>query len=253
MFVGRITAHIVGQGLKLCRGVLEGLSYLVYPPFCLVCERDLTGKEHLVCERCWSSVEMIDRPFCLQCGAPLPSMERSCLGCRGKRFHFSGVRAAFRYTEDVRKVIHAFKFHRKTSLARRLGRTLAFAVIQDVRFGDVDCLVPVPLHPSRLRERGYNQSDLLAEAICAELGIVCMKNALIRTKRTRAQTALNPQRRQRNVEKAFAVVHPTGLVGKKVALVDDVFTTGATVEACAQALRDGGAADVTVLTVARAW
>jgi competence protein ComFC len=152
----------------------------------------------------------------------------------------------------MRKVIHAFKFQRKISLAKRLGRTLAFVLLQDERFRGAACIVPVPLHVSRLRERGYNQSVLLAEAMCGELSRRFLKNALVRRKRTKAQTTLTTQRRKQNVAKAFTVEDPSGVVGRKIVLVDDVLTTGATADACARALREAGASDVVVATVTRA-
>ena len=138
------------------------------------------------------------------------------------------------------------------SLAKRLGRTLAFVLVQDERLRDADCIIPVPLHVSRQRERGYNQSEILAGEVCTQLGMTLVTKALIRRRRTRAQTTLSPRRRERNVEQAFAVVDPSDIHHKKVILVDDVFTTGSTVDACAQALREAGAVDVTVLTVTRA-
>jgi ComF family protein len=112
--------------------------------------------------------------------------------------------------------------------------------------------MPVPLHPSRLRERGYNQSDLLADSIASELDIPCVKDVLIRKRRTKTMSALAPQKRPRNVEGAFAVARPAAICGKTIVLVDDVLTTGSTVEACAMVLLKSGAQDVFVLTVARA-
>ncbi|UCE18863.1 MAG: ComF family protein [Gemmatimonadota bacterium] len=231
---------------------MSGLADCIFPPFCLVCEKGLEERDHLVCGRCWSGFEIIDRPVCEVCGAPLPKGERRCPACRGKGFSFSGVRAAYSYSADIRKIIHAFKFGRKISLAKRLGRILAFVLLQDERFRQAECMVAVPLHVSRQRERGYNQSELLAQAVCAELGMKLVKDALVRRKRTKPQTALAPRRRTRNVEKAFRVTDASGIVDRKVVLVDDVFTTGATVDACAKALRRAGAVDVVVLTVTRA-
>ena len=129
---------------------------------------------------------------------------------------------------------------------------MAFTVLNDTRFREADYLIPVPLHLSRLRERGYNQSDLLAEGIAAELGIPCLKDALVRKKRTKTMSALDPERRLRNVERAFAVVERSTLEGQRIVLVDDVFTTGATVDACARVLREAGVAEVNVLTAVRA-
>ena len=243
---------IVRHGHFIWCELYRSLSSCVYPPFCFICEDDLNKREHLVCERCWSSFDLIDRPYCQRCGLPLKVRDTTCACCESTDFCFSATRAAYVYTEDVRKVIHAFKFQRKTSLARRLGRIMAFTIGHDTHFKDVDCLVPVPLHPSRFRERGYNQSALLASEISAELGVNSFPAVLARKKSTKAMTALTPERRLRNVENAFAVTNPETLKGKNVALVDDVFTTGATVNACARALMEAGVAEVKVVTLARA-
>lgn len=239
--------------VRFCRSLLQGFACLVYPPFCLTCEEKLTAGERIVCDRCWSSFEFIDRPLCEICGAPLKRGKHTCHRCSDGSFSFGAARASYLYTERVRRVVHAFKFQRKTSLAQRLGRGLAFTVINDARFRQADCLIPVPLHISRLRERGYNQSDFLAEGIAVELGVPCRRGILMRKKKTKAMTALTPERRQRNVEHAFEVVAGADMKGKHIVLVDDVFTTGATVEACTRVLLQAGIAEVNVLTVARAF
>lgn len=246
----------VRSGIEHAAGLLRaqgyGLVQLLYPPFCLICGGELDAATKIVCQRCWSSLELIDKPFCQVCGASLRHQEQRCPYCRGTSFSFSAARAAYIYSRDVRRILHAFKFHRKINLAEQVGRAMAFTVLDDERFQAIDGLVPVPLHPSRLRERGYNQSDLLAEAVSAELRIPWLKDALVRKKRTRAMTALTPERRRRNVEHAFETATGAPLEGRRIVLVDDVLTTGATAQACALALIRAGAADVQVLTAARA-
>ena len=195
----RQTKHSILRFARFIRCELIGsLGYFLYPPFCFVCDSDLQEGESLVCERCWSHLELIDHPFCLKCGTPLTVRDTPCGFCKGKEFSFEATRAAYRYTEDIRKMIHAFKFQRKTSLAKRFGRIVALTTIRNRRFKEVDYVLPVPLHTSRLRERGYNQSGLLAEEISAELGVKYLPDILVRKKRTKAMTALTPQGRQKN-------------------------------------------------------
>jgi ComF family protein len=130
---------------------------------------------------------------------------------------------------------------------------MAFAAVDAAHMRDIDYLIPVPLHSSRLRERGYNQSDLLAADISDELSIPCLRQVLVRARNTRSMTALSPLRRRRNVADAFRVIPGTDLQGKHIVLVDDVFTTGATADACARILVLAGCAEVHVLTAARAF
>ena len=236
-----------------CRSLLRDCIYLVYPPFCLACEGELRDWEQIVCDRCWSTFEIIDGPVCGTCGTPLKDVDQTCRHCSVESFTFHAARASYLYSKNLRRAVHAFKFRRKVSLAKRLGRALAFTFIADERIRSADHIIPVPLHISRLRERGYNQSELLTAEMAEELSVPCLKQVLVRSQNTKSMTALTPERRRRNVEGAFKVVPGENVQGKHVVLVDDVLTTGATADACARVLLRAGCAQVHVLTVARAF
>ena len=152
----------------------------------------------------------------------------------------------------LREALHAFKFRGKRAVARPLGDLLAEAGAGYPGARGAGLLVPVPLYPDRERERGFNQAALLAERLGRLWGVAVAANALERTAATPAQTGLSGEERRRNVRGAFAVPRPARVAGRRVLLVDDVLTTGATADACARALRRAGAAEVGVLTVARA-
>jgi ComF family protein len=147
-------------------------------------------------------------------------------------------------------MIHLLKYGKRPSLAKRLGRMMSILVLRDPLLSRAELVVPVPLHSARQRERGYNQSELLASALAESLGIRLVKNALVRRKNTKSQTGLTPEQRMRNVADAFEVKKPDTLKGKKVLLVDDVMTTGSTLRFCAEALLGAGADKVFGITCA---
>jgi ComF family protein len=154
------------------------------------------------------------------------------------------------YEGGLRLLIHELKFHGRRRVAARLAETIvADASCRTTLEGGV--LVPVPLHPRRRRERGFNQSEVLAQAIGQRCGLIVAPAALVRRKETVAQPGLSAAARRRNVAGAFAVRRPAQVSGRIVVLVDDVVTTGATARACAQALRKAGAREVRLVTVAR--
>lgn len=242
-------ARVLTETLKLFR---DGVLAFVYPPYCLVCGSPLKMDEKLVCEPCWDEVERAEQPFCTKCGSSLKNPSQPCPSCKDEGYNFSAVRVATGFNETVQKIIHSLKYRGKRSLAKRLGVILANRTLGDERFTGADLLMPVPLHPSRARERGYNQSELIAEVIGQKLDLPVDKNILSRKKRTKAQTDLDAKQRRENVKGAFVVRRPEEVSGKRVVIVDDVLTTGATLEACTEALLSAGAKEVYTLALARA-
>ena len=225
---------------------------LVFPPLCPVCERLLgAGRRDPLCGTCWESLERIAPPWCRCCGAPL-GIEGLCGACRVRRPPFAYARAALLYRDVVREAIHAFKFGGRRGLAVPLGDLLAGLGTAALPGAAPDILVPVPLHPRRVRERGYNQALLLARRLAQAWGVPVAADALRRVAPTRPQTDLDAAERRRNVRDAFAVRRPELIAGRHVVLVDDVLTTGATAGECARILYRAGATTVGVLTVARA-
>ena len=197
-------------------------------------------------------------PYCRTCGRPFPSFEPGraserarCEPCRRRRPLFTYARSATLYGERVREALFCLKFGGKTAMARPLGDLMADAGGAMVPIKGIDCLVPVPLHPSREAERGFNQSGLLARRVSQRWGVPVEAKALRRQRFTHSQTDLDAAERRRNVKGAFALSRPEAFVERHVLLIDDVFTTGATVSECARVLLAAGAASVGVLTVAR--
>lgn len=204
-----------------------------------------------MCAGCWRSILPLTAPLCDRCGDALPTWRSTsvaagrCPRCRRTRREVDRARAIGTYDGALRAVIHALKYEGRRSLARPL------AALMRVRGADVlegaDCLVPVPLHRSRRRERGFNQAADLARHLGPPV-----TEALRRVRPTRTQTGLPQAQRHDNVRGAFAVTRAGGtLAGSAIVLVDDVSTTGATLDACARVLKEAGVREVRALTAAR--
>jgi ComF family protein len=211
----------------------------IYPPKCIACRAllPLPLTNEWLCEACAPLFRPLAPPFCAVCGRPLAA-EGLCGGCAGRRVYFGSHRAAFAYEDTVREIIHEVKYRYNKRMARGLGE-LAAGTLADIARG-CDLIVPVPLHRSKLRKRGFNQSRVIALALSGRSGVPCAE-PLVRLRRTRPQSELSPRGRILNVEGAFAARRGADVAGKKILLVDDIYTTGATYNACAEVLARLGA------------
>ena len=222
----------------------------VLPPRCLAC-RQTVAETGALCATCWAALSFISAPLCPRCGAPqeLAGVAGLPCGCPPRRY--ARARAAVLYDDASRPLITALKFADRTALADLFGRWLQAAGTD--LLADADMLVPVPLHRWRLLWRRYNQSALVAAALSRRCGVPLLPDALLRPRRTRPQPGLTRAARRRNVRGAFAVNerYRLRLAGCRIVLVDDVLTSGATLEECARVLLAAGAAEVRALTVAR--
>lgn len=224
---------------------LRDLASFVFPPFCTVCRRALGPLERIVCEDCYDSISPVGPPFCQTCGTPLRNSRGShCIRCREKGSPLKKTRAYGLYVGVVVEIVHSLKYGRKPSLARRMAVMMSNVALSDPVVRRADLLVPVPLHPARLRERGYNQAELLARSVSRTMGLPLSPRSLVRRRATRSQTLLNEEERRENVRDAFLVVREEEVRGKKVVLIDDVLTTGATLRSAGSALLEAGADEV---------
>jgi ComF family protein len=237
---------------SLLRPPIETLVDLVYPPHCAGCGVKQPAGRWL-CEPCEASVRRLDGPKCQICSRPFDGDLDifTCPNCRGEALHMDFAVAVMRSHGLVRDLIHRFKYAREFHLRRVLGDWLVEA-FEDSRLAGMDepRLVPVPLHPTRLRERQFNQSEALAEWVARRRGLR-MEHPLRRRRHTITQTDFDRRQRMRNLRDAFALRQNADVKDKSFLLVDDVLTTGSTLDECARVLLEGGAHSVRAITVAR--
>ena len=213
-------------------------------PQCIGCGRE----SNFLCFSCRRSLPLLLPPFCAKCGKPLPP-EGFCLSCQGWQLEIDGIRSLYRFDGLIRHAIHLFKYNNLKALALPLGQLLA-EYLQSRPFPK-EVLVPVPLHSQRLRERGYNQSSLLAREVGKITSLPVIEDVLFRSRNSPAQArAKSAEERRSNVAGSFACKGKS-LKNKQVLLIDDVCTTGATLDACAIALKEAGVKSVWGLTLAR--
>ncbi len=241
--IARFASWLGGSFVSLC-----------FPAHCAVC-RDATPDGCHLCETCEQDVEPIQAPRCEKCSSPFPGAiteQFTCANCGERDLHFDCAIACYVSSGPVRDFVHGFKYFGQTHLRHTLAAWLA-ETLDDPRMTaqPFDALVPVPLHHVRQREREFNQAEVLARLI-APRAQRPVWNALKRIRKTPTQTRLDRSERMENLRGAFKVRRPAQVKGKHLVLVDDVFTTGSTVEECSRVLRKAGAASVRVITIARA-
>ncbi len=218
---------------------------LLFPKRCVGC-----GDEgSFLCQRCSEELPMLEPPYCFLCARPERLVLGLCSRCRGRLLEMDGIRSPYRMEGVVREAVHALKYQSVRAFAPTLGGLLADYVSRNPM--PVDVLVPVPLHPRRERSRGYNQSALMAQAMGEAFDVPVEADALRRLRQTppQARSVGGGDERRSNVSGAFEA-EATLVQGRRIVVIDDVCTTGATLEACAIALRSAGASSVWGLTLA---
>lgn len=231
---------------------------LIYPPVCLVCGEFLSKEpgsgRPSFCTRCLKGFRHIVPPACTVCGIPFATgvgEDHACENCIRKPPHFKSLSAPYLYEGTIMEALHRFKYGPKSSYAGALGPLIAGFAGSRINPPAGLVVMPVPLHKKRLRERGFNQSLLLARHVARELDRKLDFLSLRRVKYTTAQTGLGREERRQNVKGAFRVIKPEAVSGREVLLVDDVATTGHTLNECAGVLGKAGAKEVRCLVLAR--
>jgi ComF family protein len=241
------------------RGLGSRLVDVILPRHCYNCGQPIAqDPPGSFCHACWRLIRLIKPPYCPCCGRPFRSPvalryspEHRCGACRNRPPPFDHARALGRYEGPLRQAIHLLKYRGKLHVERPLLQ-LACAHFSE-HFPDTafDAVVPVPLHRNRLMQREFNQAAVLARGLARHLNVPVLERSLVRVRWTRPQVELSGDERRRNVKNAFAVTDPPSIAGKTVLLIDDVFTTGATLDAAATALKAAEAAQVDVFALAR--
>ncbi len=233
----------------------QALRFLI-PVDCAACGLALGDDPvPLFCARCWATIAPLTQPRCARCDRPFVSPvatefspDHHCQTCLERPPSYTKAWTLYPYLPPLQDAIRLLKYNARPSLAEPLARLMLAALPPSL---SIDLIMPVPLHPRRLREREFNQALLLADRLRAALHAPVVYTNLVRVLPAAAQTSLSRKERLRNLRGAFAVRTPAEVAGKRIVLVDDVFTTGATVNECAKTLRKSGSGDVFVLTLAR--
>jgi ComF family protein len=246
-----VIGTVAPSGIAWIKELANAAADLLFPPYCVACHRFGVW----LCADCLDEIEVIRPPICPRCGLPLNGQSPADSGahrCPMARSQVDRLLAYAYLSGPLHEAIHQFKYQDLRALAAPLGQLLAegWAALSSQN-GALDVIVPVPLHAARQRQRGYNQAALLARALAGHLHRPVMEDNLVRTRATAPQVGLDAQARRANVRDAFLCSNQS-LTGKRVLLVDDVCTTGSTLEAASAALRDGGASSVWAYTLARA-
>ena len=227
---------------------------LVYPRFCAGCGGAVGANESHVCWDCLSAIQYVAHPYCSHCGDPVfgrVDEAFTCYTCSSATPHFDRALSAARYQGPLQEIMRNFKYRKGLWTGDDIAQLLLACVNSHFDVDEVDAVAFVPLYPARQRQRGYNQAEVLAAAVAHRLRKPLLRRCLARVRPTPSQTGLTAKARASNVENAFKVRRPGHVQGRSVLLVDDVMTTGATVNECARVLKKAGASRVWVATVAR--
>ena len=232
----------------------ESFLDFLFPSQCLICEKNLIYAQE-ICKSCLSGMDYISPPICLKCGVPFHSeteKDHLCGSCLTSSVYFTTARAVGHYDGMLQEAIHQFKYKGKTLLAKPLGALMGNHNPDAIDFESYDLLVPVPLHLRRLRERGFNQALSLAKCLGEKYRIPIDCMGLKRTRWTEPQINLTRKERQRNVQGVFSIHDKDRFRSRNILLIDDVYTSGSTVNECAKVLMNAGTARVDVFTLCRA-
>jgi competence protein ComFC len=237
-------------------GLARLVELLVFPSFCHLCRAPLEkAGERVVCGACLANLAPRHGPSCALCGRFFEGVgeEHLCARCLEKAPAFSLHRSCGVYGGTLKDIILLFKYRKYAPLSRPLARYADACLGGDERlWTQADFLVPVPLHPERRRERGFNQARLLARDLAGLRDLDVLARALVKVRNVPPQARLRAADREKNVVRAYAVKRPAEVRGKTLILVDDVTTTGATIRECARVLIEAGAKDVRAITLAQA-
>lgn len=231
----------------MIKKILSSIEKALFPELrCFVCGREMHEPETGLCWRCQRKIKRIEGTHCEKCGMKILEGERFCTTCKNTKYDFTKARAAFVFDEVSSALVHGLKFKAKKFTAKMLAREMA-KVFEDMKIAP-DMIIPVPLHAKRKGKRGFNQSELIAEELSKLVEIQTEPNILSRIRQTSSQRGLSQKSRKENLEGAFACEQRELVKNKSVLLIDDVFTTGTTVDECSKVLRKAGAKNVFVLT-----
>lgn len=218
--------------------ILETVLDLLFPKKCPVCDNIVGFGKGDICVQCLQKLKFINSPFCMKCGKPLEEEDEYCFDCRRRKHLFRRGIAVFEY-RSIASSIYRFKYGRRQEYADFFGKCMSGRLEGQLKRWKAEALVPVPIHPSRKRERGYNQAQLLAKEISAWTGIPMRCDLIARKKKTAPQKDLNDAERQNNLKRAFKMMK-NDVKLNTIVIIDDIYTTGSTIDAMAATLQEAG-------------
>ena len=222
---------------------------LLFPKICFGCDIHLQGEEKILCSNCESTLNfLID--VCEICGSP--ENPSTCPVCNSNEFVFDKARSVFPFSATVQNLVHELKYNEMKRITKYLGEHVSKYLHNFQPFENIDIIVPVPLHKVKKRARGFNQSEFLSKEISIHMNWLHIPNLILRSRFTDTQTKLDRKQRQKNVSGAFKLNNKYNIINKTVLIVDDVFTTGSTVNSICKLLKKNHASRIYVLTLARA-
>ena len=224
----------------------RGILNILYPRCCPVCHRILPDQTELVCPDCEKTLHPVEQPFCMKCGAPVAEGEEFCTDCSRTEHIYTCGRGIFSYNDVWKRSIEKYKYYGCREYGDFYADRMAKCAAGDVRRWRPDLLIPVPLHKKKQRIRGFNQSWYLASRIGKSFGIPAEESAVVKLRETKSQKKLSAEERRNNLKEAFSVRKPVS--GKRILVVDDIYTTGSTMDAMAECLLRAGADEVFFLT-----
>jgi len=239
----------------MLRSFFNGLGDLLYPPNCLICKMHISDglPKGNLCASCLSSIQFNYPPFCLKCSRHLSKAKSApkCQSCRKTQSHFDFAWGACFYNDPLKGLIHKFKYSQKTGVHKQLSiLMMSFIHTYHLDIQQFSIIVPIPLSSTRLRERGFNQSELLAAQIARKTNIDMNSNSLVRIHNTKIQAFLSQKERWTNIQGAFKIKHSAPFKDQSVLIIDDLLTTGATASEAAKMIKLAGAKTVGILTLA---
>ncbi len=236
---------------NLLKDIWFGLVDLLFPRLCSSCTNKLQASDRYICKSCYDKIGWIKEGICSGCGRELEGA-RFCLDCKNNNYQFDKARAITRYDTPMNTLIKKFKYNERAELCGFFADMISEHIKNCDLYKEIKFILAVPLHKSKYRDRGYNQSSLIAEKVADKCDLFILRDNLLRIKNTRSQIGLTYRQRVANMKNAFGVFNPHELEGISVILIDDVFTTGATTSECAKTLKESGCREVFVITVCQA-
>ena len=233
--------------MNFLRTIWELFLEALYPSRCPVCNRILPGRKLRICPVCGGSFHLIEEHYCLKCGKPVPEMEEYCVDCKERKREFCQGRGVFLYNMQMKNSLLRYKYYGSREYGRYYAEEIFRHVGTQIKHGKPDVLVPVPMTRRKKRIRGFNQEEDLAEKIGELLQIPVAAGLAVKKKETKSQKKLNAAERMGNLKDAFVITE--SVQGLKILIVDDVYTTGSTIETLAGCLKESGAGEIYFVTL----